>query len=277
MVLNHIQKSSDQFIVFYCKHLIQILLHIWEDLISNTFYSSTVCNRISAVQGYRTAVFQCCRHACRGCRFHTDYLDLRIQHFGKCRYSGHQTASADRHQDVVYRRQFLYDLHCDGSLSRGHVQVIKRMDKGTAFFFRQFQCVGTCIIINIAVQNHVSAVALCAVDFDKRRNCRHNNSSLTSKLLGGKSHALGMVSCRSSHQTFCPFFLGERTDLIVGSPHLISACILHVLWFQINLAPGLCAQVFAEYQLRRCSYLFYQFTCPLKFFQCKHTLVLLFF
>src|SRR5699024_6200193 len=59
MIFYHIEKCPDQLVVFYKQHVIHILLYVRQDLISDSLHSSSVGNRIGAVQFHHFA----CRRA----------------------------------------------------------------------------------------------------------------------------------------------------------------------------------------------------------------------
>ena len=113
------------------------------------------------------------------------------------------------------------------------------MDECIALFFCQLQRISAGIIVNVAVKNDLRAIALCPVDFDQRRRCRHDDHSLCSHKPRRISDALSMVSCGSGNDAPFPFFFRQRTDFVVSAPKLIGSGKLHILRFKINLAAGL--------------------------------------
>ena len=95
MIFDHIEESSDKLIIFYSQHLIDVLLCILENVVSDTFYCSTVCYGICTVQCDRLARSKCHCHTWRSSRLNTDHFNLWIQHFCKCRYTCNQSAAAN--------------------------------------------------------------------------------------------------------------------------------------------------------------------------------------
>ena len=271
MILHHVKKSPDQFVILHQKYIIHIFLHIRQYLISYSFYRCAVCDRICTVKFHHFSRMKRRGHACNLRRFHTDHLDLGIQHLCKCSYAGDQAAAPHRHKDIVNRRKFLDDFHGDRALAGRHIQIIKRMNECIAFLLSQLTCISIGIIINVTVEDNFRTVAFCPVHLYQRRNCRHNDHSLTAEFLGSKCHALGMISCRSSDQPAPSFFISHSADLIVSAPDFISPGMLHVFRLQIYLPACLLAQIFAAYQFRRICNLLYKLAGFFKFLQCHHS------
>ncbi len=132
MVLHQVKESADQLIILHRQHTVNILLGIRKDLLTHPFYRRAVCDRVGAVKGHRLPGSQSHGHTGRLGRLHADYLDLGIQHLGKSRNSGDQTAAAYRRQNIIHGRQFLYNLHGNRPLPGSNIRVIKGMDKGIA-------------------------------------------------------------------------------------------------------------------------------------------------
>ena len=89
---------------------------------------------------------------------------------------------------------------------RRHIQVIKRMDKRIAVFFRKLICIRTCIIVYISMKNHFCTVALCTVHFNQRSSCRHYDRCFASIAFCRICHTLRMISCRCCDQPFISVF-----------------------------------------------------------------------
>ena len=241
MVLYHIEKSADQFIIFHRQNTVNVLLGVWEDGFSYALYCSSVCDRIGAIQRYRPSGLDSRRHAGRRCRLHADHLDLWIQHLCQSRHAGDESAAADWYQYVIHRRKFLHDLHSDGSLAGSDIQVVKRMDERIAVLLCQPDRMRAGIIIDIAVKHDICPVTLGTVHFDQRRDRGHNDGCLASKLLGSVCHALGMVACGCGNQPLLPFFLAHCTDLVICPAHLVCPGILHILRLQVYFSARLAA------------------------------------
>ena len=133
------------------------------------------------------------------------------------------------------------------------------MDKGIAFFFCQFQCIGTGLIIDISIENHFCTVALGAVYFDQRCGRRHNDHCLCTKLFCCIGNALCMVSCGGCDQTFLSLFFAQCADFIVSTSYFISTGCLHIFRFQINFVSCLLTEIFTVDQLCLLCCFFYDF------------------
>ena len=113
--------------------IIQILLQIRENLVARRLYCSTVGN---GADGRKCGHLLCLLAgiACMqfsSCGLHADNLDIGIQKLRQGGNAGGQSASSDRHQNVVHQRKLLYNLHGNGSLAGGNRQIVEGMDKGT--------------------------------------------------------------------------------------------------------------------------------------------------
>ena len=241
MVLYHIKESADQFIIFHRQNTVNVLLGVWEDGFSYALHCSSVCDRVGAIQRHRPPGLDGRRHAGCRCRLHADHLDLWIQHLCQGGYAGYKSAAADWHQYVIHRRKLLHDLHSDGSLAGRDIQVVKRMHECIAVLLCQLDCMRAGIIIDIAMKHDICPVTLSTVYFNQRRDRRHDDGRLASKLLGSVCHALGMVACGCGNQALLPFFLAHRADLVICAAHLVCSGILHILWLQVYFSAGLAA------------------------------------
>ena len=194
MIFDHIEESSDKLIIFYSQHLVDVILCILENVVSDTFYCGTVCYGICTVQCNRLARGKCHCHAWRSSRLNTYYFNLRIQHFCKCRYTCDQSAATNWCKNIINGWKLLHNFHCNTSLTCYDVQIIKRMHKCTSALLGQFFGIRTGIIIDISVKNHLCAVAFCTIYFDQWCYCWHNDCSLTSEFLCCVCNTLCMVS-----------------------------------------------------------------------------------
>ena len=141
------------------------------------------------------------------------------------------------YQNIIHQRQLLDNFHGNGSLAGCHHRIIKGMDKGIAFFFRQLHGISTGIIVDIPFEHHFRPIRFGALHFDQRRGGRHDDHCLCPVFSGGISDSLGMVSCRCGDQSPVSLFLGQGADLIVGAPDLIGAGKLHVFRLEIYPVP----------------------------------------
>ena len=207
MILYHVKKCADQFIIFYKKNVVYIFLNKGQNFISYSFHGRSVRDRIGAFKLYDFACRKRRFHTCRLCRFYSDYFYFRIQHLSQRRNAGNKSASSDRNKNVINSRKFLNDFHCDRSLACCYIYVIKRMYKRISLFFCQLTRIGISIVIDISVQDHFRAVALCTVHFYKRCNRRHNDNCFTAKFFCGKGNALSVISRRCRDQSSASFFI----------------------------------------------------------------------
>ena len=109
---------------------------------------------------------------------------------------------------------------------------------GQALFLAELQGHGSGLVKAAALQHHMGTVVLGVVDLDQRRGGGHNDGSLNACPLGRKRNALGMVACGGRNQPLGLLLVGEGGDLIARATHLISACDLHILRLNVNLAPS---------------------------------------
>ena len=207
MILNHVKESNDQLIILNRDDIIQILLDIRENLLSRSLYSSTISNRIYMRKSHNLTLLQRSLHTCCTGRLNTDYFDMWIQKFRKCGNTCCKSASTDRNQDIINKWKLLNDFHCDRTLSCCNCQVIKRMDKCISLFLGKLQCMCTCLIIYIAMQNNLCTIALCSLNLDQRSSCRHNDYCLYSIFMSCISNTLRMISCRCCDQPFISLFI----------------------------------------------------------------------
>ncbi len=265
MVLNHIQKSNDQFFILHRNDIIQILADIGENCGSRRFHGRAVRNRINAVKcGYFPGLYGRLHTICTR-RFHADNLNFGIQQLGKRRNARRQSAAANGNQNIIHERQFFDNFHRNRALTGRHLQIIKGMDKGITFFFRKLIRICTGFIINVTVQNNFRSVAFRSVDLDERRRRRHNDGRLNVVAFGRIGNTLRMISRGSRNQPSLSLFLRKRAHLIISAPQFIGSGKLHIFRLQIYFVPCLRAEIIAEHQFGLRRYLFYNFACLLKF------------
>ena len=124
---------------------------------------------------------------------------------------------------------------------------------------------GTGIIIDISMKDHLRAIILCAVYLDQRGSIRHHDYGFCTKELCRIGNPLGMIPGGCRDQSPLSLFRGKRTDLIIRSPNLIGTRILHVFRFQINLSTGLCTIVFAVDQICGKNHILHCLACFFEF------------
>ena len=231
MVLNHVKESNDQLIILNRDDIIQILLDIRENLLSRSLYSSTISNRIYMRKSHNLPLLQRSLHTCCTSRLNTDYFDMWIQKLRKCGNTCCKSASTDRNQNIINKWKLLNDLHCNGTLSCGNCRIIERMDKGISLFLSKFQCMCTCLIIYITMQDNLCTITLCSLNLDQRSCGRHNNHCLHTIFMRSIGNTLCMISGGCCDQTFISLFIGKSADLIIGTTNLICTCTLHILRF----------------------------------------------
>ena len=151
MVFHHVKKSHHQLLILHGNDIIQIFAYIGKNLFTRSFHRRAVRNGIDMLHRLYLAGPDGSLHTGRARRLHADDFDLRIQKLGQRGYACGQSAAADGHQNIIHKRQFLYNLHSDGSLSRSHGQIVKGMHKGVTVFRRQLLRMGTGLIVYVAM------------------------------------------------------------------------------------------------------------------------------
>ena len=84
MVLHHIQKAYDQFIIGNGDDIVQVLLNIWEDIAARCLDCGTVRNGVDRRKRCYLACGEGCLHAIGTGGFHTYDFNLRIQKLCQC-------------------------------------------------------------------------------------------------------------------------------------------------------------------------------------------------
>ena len=255
MIFYHIQESNDQLIILNRDDFIQILLDIWENMRARSLNCSTICNGVYMGQCNNLTFLKRSLHTGCTCWLYTDYFNMRIKKLGKCGYTCCKSASTDWHQNIIYKRKLLNDLHSNGSLAGSNCRIIKRMNKGIALFFSKLQSICTGLIINITMKNNLCAIPFCTLYFNKRCSGRHYDHGLHTVFVCRICHTLCMISSGSCDQTFASLLVGKSTDLIISSTHLICTCSLHVLWFEEDLVSSEFREITALHQLGLLGYL----------------------
>ena len=85
------------------------------------------------------------------------------------------------------------------------------------------------IVEHIAVQHHLGAERLGAVNLHERRYLRHADGCLDAGKLRRKSNSLCVVTRRCGDKSFFPRFLVHGRNLIISAAHLVGAGLLHIL------------------------------------------------
>ena len=201
MVFYHIEERPDKTGIIHCEHLCDVFFTVWEDLRADSFYSRAIGDGVGRRKRYRTVVFQSFRHAGSILRFYTDDLDFRIEHFRQSRDAGHQTATADRHQDVIDSRKFLDDFHSNGPLPCRYVKIIEGMDECEVTFIGKFHGVFIGVIVYVPVEYDLCTVAFRAVHLDQRCSGRHDDGRLASEFFRSICYPLCVVSGRCSNKS----------------------------------------------------------------------------
>ena len=196
VAFDHVQKRHDQLGVVDGDDVVEVLLQIREGLVAGLEHRGAVGDGARVRQLHHMPGLDGRLHAGRALRLHADHLDVRVQQLGQGGHAGGKPAAADGHQDVVHQRQLLDDLHGDGALAGGDAQVVERVDERVAVFLGQLHGVLIGLVVNVAVQNHLGAEVLRALDLDERRGGGHDDGGLHAVALGGVGDALRMVAGR---------------------------------------------------------------------------------
>ena len=249
VVLDHVQEGRDQLLVGDRDDFIQVLLQIREDPAARRLDRRAVRDRIDLGKRDDLPRLQRGLEAGRPLRLHRDHLHIGLEELGKRRDARRQAASADRDQDDVHQRQVLDDLHGDRPLTGRDVRIVKGMDKGIAVLLGQGMRVRLGIVIDIAVQDDLGAQRLGPVDLDQGRRRGHDDHRPGPELPRRIGHALGVVAGGRRDQAPGPRLLRQRADLVVGPAHLVGAGPLHILGLEIDLSPGLLAEIIRIDQL----------------------------
>ncbi|OQA08025.1 MAG: hypothetical protein BWY65_01645 [Firmicutes bacterium ADurb.Bin373] len=147
---------------------------------------------------------------------------------------GDQASAADRNDDRPDVRQIFQQFQGYGSLARDHLQVVKTVYKGGAFFFLQFNSMVKSLIITAGGQDYFRSVALGGHNLGNRSAGRHNNSAGQSGSRGGVGHTLGMVSGGSRDHAVQTLCVVKAHHFVISPPDFKGACFLHVFELQIN-------------------------------------------
>ena len=245
MVLDHVQESDDDLVIRNGHDFIQIILQVWEDLLSRCPDRGPFTDSIDGRQGHDLPGFQRLLHAIRSSGFYPDDLDIGVDDLGHGGYAGRQTAAAHRHQNGIHKRKLFDDLHAHGTLTGSHRQVIERMDVGVIVLLAHSYCTFIRIVVTVSVQDHFRPVALGTIDLDQRGGLGHHDDGPNAKGFRRIGDPLCVVAGRSGNQAPFAFFFRETADLIIRAPDLICTGDLHVLRLQIDPVPGPVAEVFA--------------------------------
>ena len=100
---------------------------------------------------------------------------------------------------------------------------------------------GGCLIIAVAVQDDFGAAGAHRIYLDARRVTSHNYGRLDAKALCRHGHALSMIARRSGYHAPSQLYLGQLTDLVVGTAYFEAEYRLQVFTFQAHVY----AQAFA--------------------------------
>ena len=127
VVFYHIKECHDQLGVLDGDDIIHIDLDVREQQIARVFNGSTIRDCVDAWKSHYLSCFQGFLHTVCACRFYTDHFDLRIQQFCQRCNTGTESAAANRNQNIINSRKLFDDLHGDGSLTGGYVQIVEGM------------------------------------------------------------------------------------------------------------------------------------------------------
>ena len=117
-----------------------------------------------------------------------------------------------------------------------HIFVVKRVDKGVALAFLQFQSLFIGVIIAAFNQTDICAVAFCGLNLGDWCAVRQANQRFDSIFCGSQRNTLCVVSCGAGDDALCLFFFGQHCDFIGGASDLKRSGDLKIFGFQIQLA-----------------------------------------
>ena len=188
-------------------------------------------------------------HAGCPCGLNADDANLRVEQLCQSGHARGQSAAADRHEDAVHQRKLLEDLHGDGALAAGDIEVVKGVHEREALLLGKLAGACICLVIDVAHKLDVGAVRLGALDLDERRRGGHHDGCGNAVLLCGRRHALGMVAGRGGDEAVRTLLVTHGRNLVVGTAHLVGTRTLHVLRLEEHAVPGDGAEVGALNEL----------------------------
>ena len=119
----------------------------------------------------------------------------------------------------------------------------KSGDERIALFLGETHGVVARLVIHVAVEHHLGAVALGTLHLDEGRGGGHDHDRSGACPRGGKRNALGMIACARGDDAAPELFGRERRDLVVGAAHLVGTRALHVLGLEEHAIARLLAEV----------------------------------
>ena len=229
VVLDHVQERDNQLIVLNRDDAVHVFLNIGEKLFTGTLHRRAVRNGVGARQRHNLSRLERSLHAGRIFRLDTDHVYVRVQQLREGRDTARKAAAADRNQNVIDGRELLHDFHCDAALSGCDRQIVERMHDGRTGLRRTLIGALQRIVEHSAVQHHLGAECLGAINLHERRHLRHADGCLDAGELCREGHTLCVVARGGRDETLFPRFLVHGRNLIICAAHLVSAGLLHVL------------------------------------------------
>ena len=170
-----------------------------------------------------------------------DDFDIRTQAFRQYGDASEQATAAAGHEDGIdVVRMLGEDFQRNGALSGNHVRIVEGMDIGVAVLFLQGFGVLRGGVVEVAVQDdfHVCpAEAAHRIDFDGGGGDGHDDDGADAEAVGGKCHALGVVTGRGADDAACAFARTQAVHLGVGAAQLERKNGLQVFAFAENVVP----------------------------------------
>ena len=158
--------------------MVNIFLNIWKNGLSWLFHRCSIGNGIGTWQSHNLTSFKGSLHTCCIGRFNANHHNIGIEHLCQGRHPCNQTATTDRDKNNINGWKFLNNLHCNGSLTCCHFQVIKWMNKGCSCLISNAICCCTGFIKDIPFKYDLCTISLCSIDFHQWRCSWHTNSCL---------------------------------------------------------------------------------------------------
>ena len=121
------------------------------------------------------------------------------------------------------------DFHGNGALAGNHLRIVEGVHERQLFGLLQLPGVGIGGIVGIAVQHDLTTALTNGIDLDLRCRYRHHDHRPTSQVARRQSHALRMVTGRSTDHPTLEALRRKAGNLVVGAPQLEGKHRLHVL------------------------------------------------
>ena len=133
-------------------------------------------------------------HGAPVARFHAAHLDRRFDGLGGQRHAGNEPAAAHRYHERVERGRLLEHFQRHRALARDDGRIVVGMDEGEALARLQHARVARGIGERVALDHHLRAMHLRALDLAVGRAARHHDHRAQAETRRVVGHALRMVA-----------------------------------------------------------------------------------